>query len=106
MYKLPIDNKDGHKTNMYMDRWATEATIVSSMDLEPYLKQNKQERKDDIGSIKMFRDGALGKKVASIPNIVVDQLMKDGIWNDSKRFWKWLDQADQQVFRTNTGSLL
>lgn len=106
MYKLPIDYDEGHNTNMYIDRWAKEATIVTSQDIEPYLKQNKAERNNDIGSIKRFRDGALGKKVASIPNIIVDQLMKDGIWADSKRFWKWLDQADQKVFRTNTGSLL
>lgn len=102
MYKLPIDDHDDHKVNLYMDRWAEKATLVSEMDIEPYLKQNKEERKADTGIIRPVCKSGMGRKVASLPNIIVEKLMKEGIWGDSKAFIKWLNQADQKVFRTNT----
>jgi len=105
MYRLPIDNTAGHKTNLYMDRWATEATMVSEMDIEPYLKQNREERKADMGVMRKHNHG-YGRKVASIPTVVVEKLMKNGIWGDKKKFWKWLNEADQKVFRTTNEYLL
>ncbi len=106
MYKLPIDSDSDYHTNMYIDRWATESYLTSTQDIDPYLKQNKEERKADTGVIRKPTKDGYGRKIASIPLIVVDELILNGIWFDTKRFWKWLNETEQKVFRTNTEYLL
>jgi hypothetical protein len=49
-----------------------------------------------------------GNKIASIPLTVIDQLNKDGIMRgfhvlDQVRFRKWLNNPDNQAFRTRPG---
>ena len=39
-------------------------------------------------------------KVATIPNIIIDQLMKDGVWFDKKKMKQWLNDPDNKYFRT------
>lgn len=106
MYKLPIDSQAGYETNFYIDRWATEAAIVTEQNTDPFLKMNQDERRGDTGVIRKPAQDGYGRKVASIPLIVVDELIKNGIWFDSKRFWKWLNQSEQKVFRTTTEYLI
>jgi hypothetical protein len=44
-------------------------------------------------------------KVASIPNVVLMELEKQGILNDPPRFKKWLNDRDNRFFRTREGHL-
>lgn len=41
------------------------------------------------------------RRVASIPLVIYYQLKKAGILNDPKRMAKWLDERDNQAFRTS-----
>lgn len=39
--------------------------------------------------------------VAEIPIAVVNQLMRDGIWQDKDRLTKWLNDPDNRAWRTD-----
>jgi hypothetical protein len=43
--------------------------------------------------------------VASIPDVIVHDLMKRGIWQDNKKLLKWLDDPDNRLWRTKPGRL-
>jgi hypothetical protein len=45
-------------------------------------------------------------RVASVPAVIVRQLMREGIWQDPKRRTEWLNGRDQRVFRTDDGRKL
>ena len=83
------------------------AVIRQQEDLTPYLEANKEayNNSDSKWSNELF-----GNRIASIPNIVIDQLNKDGIMQgfqilDQKRFFKWLNDPDNRFFRTKQGKL-
>jgi hypothetical protein len=70
-------------------------------DIEEIIKKNRADRKAfaiDKNSI----GGKFGEfaKIASIPNVVVDQLMNNGVWFDRVAFRKWLGDPDNRIFRT------
>lgn len=44
--------------------------------------------------------------VGQIPPVIVVELQKKGIWFDDKALLKWLNDPDQEVFRTKPGSLI
>lgn len=46
-----------------------------------------------------------GQRVASIPCIIWQQLVEQGIADDDKALRKWLDDPDNQVFRTRPGRI-
>jgi hypothetical protein len=83
------------------------AVIRQSEDLTPYLEANKAEYNQASTT---WSSEPLGNKIASIPNIVIDQLNKDGIMQgfqvvDQKRFFNWLNNPDNRFFRTKPGKL-
>ena len=84
-----------------------EAVIRQQEDLTPYIEANKEayNNADSKWSNKLF-----GNRIASIPNIVIDQLNKEGIMRgfaviDQPRFFKWLNDPDNRFFRTKPGKL-
>ena len=84
-----------------------DAVIRQQEDLTPYLEANKQAYNN---SDSKWSDRLFGNRIASIPNIVIDQLNKDGIMQgfaiiDQKRFFKWLNDPDNRFFRTKQGKL-
>lgn len=83
------------------------AVIKQEEDLTPYIEQNKKEYNQSTST---WSGNPLGNKIASIPNIVIDQLNKDGIMQgfqvvDQRRFFKWLNDPDNRYFRTKQGKL-
>ena len=77
--------------------------MENKQDIEPILEHNKYQR-DAWESRRMSGMGEF-HKVASIPLVVVEQLMREGIWNDPPAFKKWLKQSQNVVFRTSTAVL-
>lgn len=71
-------------------------------DTTPYLEANKRERNDF-----QARRGAQLRKVAEIPNIVVEQWLKEGInifdRNDAKKVQQKLNSNEFAYLRTSTG---
>jgi hypothetical protein len=39
-------------------------------------------------------------RVGQIPLVIVVQLMREGIWHDDEALLKWLDDRDNEVFKT------
>ena len=84
-----------------------EAVIRQQEDLTPYIEANKEAYNNADSK---WSDRVFGNRIASIPNIVIDQLNKDGVMRgfqiiDQKRFFKWLNDPDNRFFRTKPGKL-
>jgi len=45
------------------------------------------------------------KQVAELPAIVVNRLIREGIWGDQKKMKQWLNDPDHRDFRTGGGRL-
>lgn len=76
--------------------------IDHTQDTTPVLEANKAEYNQ--------QDGTYGKgvahKVASIPNVVWQDLVRRGIANDQKALLKWLENPDNRLFKTRPGRLI
>ena len=75
--------------------------VESTQDTASILELNKEERNDfdtQKNSDMKYKEG--WTKVATIPNIVIDQLMKDGVWFDKKKMKQWLNDPANKYFRT------
>jgi hypothetical protein len=44
-----------------------------------------------------------GQRVASIPNVIWEDLVRRGIANDTKKLKAWLNDPDNRAFRTRPG---
>ena len=86
--------------NVWYDEWKDTITFENKQWIDPILTVNKEIRKDwDARS-----SGGRGEwhQIASIPLIVVEQLMKEGIWDNTERLHKWLNDRDNIMFRTSS----
>lgn len=78
--------------------------LHTQQDIEPILRQNQQLRNVSDGA--RWGDG---DRVAQIPTAVYEELQKQGIIGqnhkilDQRRFHAWLNDPDNQVFRTRRG---
>jgi hypothetical protein len=85
--------------------------VVRSQDVAPYLKQNAEER----AAASSWRPYSTGKnqlrKVADIPNVVVEQWLKEGVnvFSDDpdmqRKVRRKLDDMTNQKLRTMPGKL-
>jgi hypothetical protein len=89
-------------TDNYFDELTQKWYHTSEQDVEPILKQAKLEKNEfDVTRNSSMKYGEL-TKVAMIPNIIIDKLIRDGIWGDQKRMKQWLNSSDNKGWRTNT----
>ena len=89
------------KTTGWFDSNTGDVPMSTFQDIGEIDKKNKADRK----AFAIDKNSATGRfgefaKVASIPNVVVDQLMKSGVWFDRVAFRKWLNDPDNRLFRT------
>ncbi len=92
------------KQKAHWDNIDEKLVVQSTQDTAPILERNKVERNEfDVqrNSGMKYKEG--WTKVASIPNIVVDQLMRDGTWFDKKAMKRWVNDPDNKMFRTGGG---
>ena len=89
-----FSNVNGVTYESVFDKSNGRLCVKSTQDVEPIIEANKRIRND-------FKDYHKKEfvRVASIPNIKVEELMKNGIWFDKKRFKKWLNDPDNRYFR-------
>jgi hypothetical protein len=50
-------------------------------------------------------DSVMSHKVASIPMIVVEQMMREGIWGNQERMKVWMNDPANAMWRTTKGKL-
>ena len=89
------------KTTGWFDSNTGDVHMSTFQDIGEIVKKNRADRK----AFAIDKNSATGRfgefaKVASIPNVVVDQLMKSGVWFDRVAFRKWLNDPDNRLFRT------
>ena len=89
------------KTTGWVDTNTGDVHMSTFQDINEIVKKNRADRKA-FAIDKNSSSGRFGEfaKVASIPNVVVDQLMKSGVWFDRVAFRKWLGDPDNRIFRT------
>ena len=95
------EEDNGVKQQAHWDKIDEKLIVESTQDIAPILEKNKAERNEfDIqrNSELKYKEG--WTKVATIPNIIIDKLMKAGVWGDKKAMKKWLNDPDQKAFRT------
>lgn len=76
-----------------------EYVIETVQDSTKIIEANKRSYNDVTGKF------GNNSKVASIPLSVYYELKKQGIADDPTAFKKWLNQSDNQAFRTRSGTL-
>ena len=81
--------------------------IKKTQDISAIVEANKADYKETDAKTK-WSDNQLGNRVARIPLTVFQDLEKLGITRgftviDMKRFKEWLNNPDNQVFRTRAG---
>ena len=80
--------------------------IQSTQDTAPILELNKIERNAfDVAFNSDVKHPTGWQRVASIPNIIVDELMKEGRWGDREEMKKWLNDPNNKAFRTTNTNL-
>ena len=50
-------------------------------------------------------DSVMSHKVASIPLIVVEKMMREGVWGNKERMREWLNHPDNAPWRTTKGKV-
>lgn len=81
--------------------------VKKSQDIGAIIEANKADYNETDAKTK-WSDGQLSNRVARIPLVVFQDLEKQGITRgftviDMKRFKEWLNNPDNQVFRTRAG---
>ena len=76
--------------------------VRHDQDISEVMESIKAER--DANSVKFERRRDTGmRKFATIPNVVIEDLIARGIWNDPDRLKAWLASDEAQVYKCIEG---
>ena len=91
--------------------------VISSLDGSITIASEQDDRivkkLSDLNSKEKFHnrstqykgDSVRSHKVASIPMIVVEQMMREGIWGNQERMKVWMNDPANAMWRTTKGKL-
>jgi|TARA_R100001480_G_scaffold6793_3_gene14143 hypothetical protein len=105
--KIPIENTGITKTILHSDDSEGKIHIETTQDVQPVLEENKIRR--NLGEFHNKKKDWY--HAASIPLVVVQQLVKKGIMHphgavkDKARFKKWVNDPDNRAFRIWQGNV-
>ncbi len=82
-------------------------TLVSGQDDKVVKKLYDLNNKDKFNTAnnKYKGDSTFSHKVASIPMIVVEKMMREGVWGNQERMREWLNHPDNAPWRTTKGKV-
>ena len=99
---LESDSLTGITSIWHPDIHTGDRNIIETVqDAEPIIELNKA-RAGHFDERTGFKGDGF-HQVASIPLVIYQQLVKDGITEDPKAFRKWLNDRDHAAFRTRPG---
>lgn len=81
----------------FWDPQTEQFTITDEQDVTELVEQNKALRNDDAKA----DPHSIVRRVASIPNNIMEELRVKGILADEKKFRAWLNDPDNRAWRTN-----
>lgn len=94
-----LDHRGSVLKTFHVDTTEEGRTIeVTEQNLEPLLEAVKRERETREQDPEM-------KLAALIPMAVVEQMMRDGSWNDEAAIKRWLNDPANDCFRVWRGKL-
>jgi len=90
--------------NIWYDEWKDTTVLENQQNEDPIIKYNKVLRNEwdsryKVGGHKEWHHAA------TIPMIVIEKLMRDGIWQDQKAMNKWLNDPANIGYRTSTSNI-
>ena len=82
-------------------------TIASEQDdrIVKKLSDLNSKEKFHNRSTQYKGDSVMSHKVASIPMIVVEQMMREGIWGNQERMKVWMNDPANAMWRTTKGKV-
>jgi len=91
------------ESRFHYDEATGEFGIEAIQDVQPVVELNRAEFKEF--DAKAPWKGDL-HKVASIPTVIWYELVRKGIAQDEKALLKWIEDRDNEAFRTRPGRLM
>ena len=82
--------------------------IVASQQDDKAVKKVSEFNQQDkfrAGRNKYKGDSQFSHRVARIPLIVVEKMMREGVWGNQERMKEWLNHPDNAPWRTTKGKL-
>lgn len=95
------DDDQGITRTFHYDDETNQATIQTQQDVTSIIEENKQE----YAQVDERARWGEWSKVASIPMSIYFQLKAEGKLDDQEYMKKWLNDSDNQYFRTRSGQL-
>lgn len=93
-----IENLDGSITSV---------STQTDLELKKIAEGNAMLRFDSARSGRNQYDGdsQFSHRVARIPMILVEQMMREGVWGNQERMKEWMNDPVNAPFRTTKGKL-
>ncbi len=93
-----IENLDGSLTSV---------STQDNKEIKKIAEDNAMLRFDSArsGRAQYEGDSQFSHRVARIPMIMVEQMMRDGVWNNQERMKEWMNDPVNAPFRTTKGKL-
>ena len=82
-------------------------TVASQQDDKAVKKVSEFNQQDKFraGRNKYKGDSQFSHRVARIPLIVVEKMMREGVWGNQERMKEWLNHPDNAPWRTTKGKI-
>jgi len=107
MPRLPLLQRlepvSGTATRVEREPETGQLLFIRRQAMAPILEHN-QALAGNFDRHAVRKNSAGVRHVASIPHVVVAQLMAAGIWSDQRRLLAWLSERENMAFRTDDGS--
>ena len=95
------DEEQGITRYFHFDEETGQATIQTQQDVTAIIEENKQE----YAQVDERARWGEWSRVASIPMSIYFQLKAEGKLDDQEYMKKWLNNSDNQYFRTRAGKV-
>jgi len=95
------DEEQGITRYFHFDDETGQATIQTQQDVTAIIEENKQE----YAQVDERARWGEWSRVASIPMSIYFQLKAEGKLDDQEYMKKWLNDSDNQYFRTRSGKI-
>ena len=95
------DEEQGITRYFHFDEETGQATIQTQQDVTAIIEENKQE----YAQVDERARWGEWSRVASIPMSIYFQLKAEGKLDDQEYMKKWLNDSDNQYFRTRAGKI-
>jgi len=98
LYNKLIENADGSLTSV---------STQTDSEIKQIAEDNAALRFDSARSGRAQYDGdsQFSHRVARIPMLLVEQMMREGVWGNQERMKEWMNDPVNAPFRTTKGKL-